>query len=122
MERLNEEHMKTVLRLTAVLVLLFVCRPLFAFQIGEADFAKAETKVIPVRGNITLIQIHVPQDVFHIAVLSGPEGYLLVDHPEAAGNPLVQKALAEIFVEYALALRPRWRQRNLRAGRDYCCA
>jgi cyclase len=88
--------MKTTLRLAGMLALFFACRPLFALQIGEADFSKAETKVIPVRGNITLIQIHVPQDVFHIAVLSGPEGYLLVDHPEAAGNPLVQKALDDM--------------------------
>jgi glyoxylase-like metal-dependent hydrolase (beta-lactamase superfamily II) len=88
--------MKTVLRLAVVLALSFVCRPVSAFQLGEAEFTKAETKVIPVRGNITLIQIHVPQDVFHIAVLSGPEGYLLVDHPEAIGNPLVQKALDDM--------------------------
>jgi len=94
--------MNTILRLAGVLrcvvflAVIVACRPLFAFQIGEADFSKAETKVIPVRGNITLIQIHVPQDVFHIAVLSGPEGYLLVDHPEAAGNPLVQKALDDM--------------------------
>jgi cyclase len=88
--------MKPIVRLAGVLALFFVCRPLFAFQIGEADFTKAETKIIPVNGNITLIQIHVPQDVFHVAVLSGPEGYLLVDHPEAAGNPLVQKALDDM--------------------------
>jgi cyclase len=85
-----------VLRCVAFLTAFIACRPMFAFQIGEADFTKAETKVIPVRGNITLIQIHVPQDVFHIAVLSGPEGYLLVDNPEAAGNPLVQKTLDDM--------------------------
>ena len=85
-----------VLRCVAFLTAFIACRPMFAFQIGEADFSKAETKVIPVRGNITLIQIHVPQDVFHIAVLSGPEGYLLVDHPEAAGNPLVQETLDDM--------------------------
>ena len=88
--------MKTILRLAGVLALFFVCRPLSAFQIGGADFTKAETKIIPVRGNVSLIQIHVPQDVFHIAVLSGPEGYLLVDHPEAVGNPLVQKELDQL--------------------------
>jgi cyclase len=96
MDRLNEELMKTILRLAGVLALFFVCRPLSAFQIGGADFTKAETKIIPVRGNVSLIQIHVPQDVFHIAVLSGPEGYLLVDHPEAVGNPLVQKELDQL--------------------------
>ena len=85
-----------ILHCATLLAAFFVCRPLFAFQIGEADFTKAETKIIPVRGNITLIQIHVPQDVFHIAVLSGPEGYLLVDHPEVAGNPIVQKALDDM--------------------------
>ena len=88
--------MKSVLRYAALLAALFVCRTVFAFQIGEADFTKAETKIIPVRGNISLIEIRVPQDVFHIAALSGPEGYLLVDHPEGAGNPLVQKALDEM--------------------------
>src|ERR1700734_300150 len=96
MNRSKEAPMKSVLRYAALLAALFVCRTVFAFQIGEADFTKAETKIIPVRGNISLIEIRVPQDVFHIAALSGPEGYLLVDHPEAAGNPLVQKALDEM--------------------------
>ena len=37
--------MKTILRLAVVIALLFVCRPLLAFQIGEAlDFTKAEMK------------------------------------------------------------------------------
>src|SRR6202167_5986320 len=96
MGRPNEDLMQTVLRWAVVLALSCLCRPLPAFQLAEADFTKAETKIIPVRGNITLIQIHVPQDVFHIAVLSGPEGHLLVDHPEAIGNPLVQKALDDM--------------------------
>jgi glyoxylase-like metal-dependent hydrolase (beta-lactamase superfamily II) len=63
---------------------------------GEVDFSKAETKTIEVRGNIHLIEIRVPQGLYNIAVLSGPDGYLLVDHPEAAAYPMVQKALDDL--------------------------
>ncbi|PYT75713.1 MAG: MBL fold metallo-hydrolase, partial [Acidobacteria bacterium] len=28
-----------------------------------------------------------------MVVLAGPDGYLLVDHPEPAANPAIQKAL-----------------------------
>lgn len=31
--------------------------------------------------------------MFHTLVLAGPNGYLLVDHPEPAANPAIQKAL-----------------------------
>jgi glyoxylase-like metal-dependent hydrolase (beta-lactamase superfamily II) len=86
---------RIVLRAPLILVLLFVCPELSAqwLQPGEADFTKAETKVLPVRGNITLIQIRTPQSVFNTVVLAGPDGYLLVDHPETAANPAIQKAL-----------------------------
>ena len=76
--------------------MLFVCRPVVAFQVGETDFTKAVTKVLPVRANVTVIQIRTPQDLNNILVLAGPEGYLLVDHPELAANPAIQKALDDL--------------------------
>jgi glyoxylase-like metal-dependent hydrolase (beta-lactamase superfamily II) len=60
---------------------------------GQADFAKAEAKVVRVRDNITLIQIRTRQQVFNTLVFASPEGYLLVDHPEPAANPAIQKVL-----------------------------
>ncbi|MGA2887202.1 MAG: MBL fold metallo-hydrolase [Terracidiphilus sp.] len=91
--------MKRGYYLAGLLVLLAFCSPLFAFQwitMGEVDFSKAEAKIIEVRGNIHLIEIRVPQGLYNIAVLSGPDGYLLVDHPEAAAYPMVQKALDDL--------------------------
>jgi cyclase len=84
--------------LLAVLFLssLATCRPSFALQMGQTDYTKAETKIVPLRSNMSLIQIKTPQDLNNILVLSGSEGYLLVDHPEAAANPIVQKALDEM--------------------------
>ena len=64
-----------------------------AFQMGQTDYTKAETKVVRLRDNLNLIQIKTPQDLNNILVLSGTEGYLLVDHPEAVANPIVQKQL-----------------------------
>jgi cyclase len=78
------------------LLLLAGCSPTFALQLGQTDYAKAETKIVPLRNNLSLIQIKTPQDLNNIVVLSGPEGYLLVDHPEAVANPIVQKALDEM--------------------------
>jgi glyoxylase-like metal-dependent hydrolase (beta-lactamase superfamily II) len=85
--------MKNVSRVWLVLPLLFVCRPVFAQWLlpGQADFTKAVTKVFPVRDSISLIQIRTPQQVFNTLVLAGPQGYLLVDHPEPAANPAIQK-------------------------------
>ncbi len=87
--------MKNVLRASLVFSLLFTCSPVFAQWLlpGDADFAKAVTKVLPVRGNIILIQIRTPQSTFNAVVLAGPDGYLLVDHPEPAANPAIQKVL-----------------------------
>ena len=88
--------MKVILRAVAILTLLFLCRPGCALQWllpDQSDFTKAVVKVIPVRSNITVIQIHTPQASFNMVVLAGPDGYLLVDHPESAANPAVQKAL-----------------------------
>jgi cyclase len=64
-----------------------------AFQMGQTDYTKAETKVVRLRDNLNLIQIKTPQDLNNILVLSGTEGYLLVDHPEAVANPIVQGTL-----------------------------
>jgi cyclase len=75
------------------LVPFFGCHAAGAFQLGTTDYTKAETKVVPVRANISVIQIKTPQDLNNSIVLAGPDGYLLVDHPEAVANPLVQKAL-----------------------------
>ena len=87
--------MKLILHASIILTLLFACRPVSAqwLQPGESDFTKAETQVRPVRGNINLIQIRTPQAPFNIVVLAGSSGYLLVDHPEPAANPAIQKAL-----------------------------
>jgi len=87
--------MKPIFRASIVLTLLFVCRPVSAqwLQPGESDFTNAETKVLPVSGNISLIQIRTPQAPFNVVVLAGPSGYLLVDHPEPAANPAIRKAL-----------------------------
>jgi glyoxylase-like metal-dependent hydrolase (beta-lactamase superfamily II) len=75
------------------LVLFFGCQAAGAIQLGTTDYTKAETKAVPVRANISVIQIKTPQDLNNIIVLAGPDGYLLVDHPEGVANPFVQKAL-----------------------------
>jgi cyclase len=88
--------MRNVLRASVILTLLLACRPASAFQWmqpGEADFSKALIKVVPVRDNLSVIQITTPQSPFNMVVLAGPGGYLLVDHPEAAANPAIQKTL-----------------------------
>jgi glyoxylase-like metal-dependent hydrolase (beta-lactamase superfamily II) len=63
---------------------------------GQTDYTKAETKIVRLRGNMSLIQITTPQDLNNILVLTGPEGYLLVDHPEAVANAIVQKELDQL--------------------------
>jgi cyclase len=91
--------MKIPHRLPIAVVFLFLlaaCSPTFALQMGQTDYTKAETKIVPLRGHMSMIQIKTPQDLNNIVVLSGPEGYLLVDHPEAVAGPIVQKALDEI--------------------------
>jgi cyclase len=88
--------MKIIFRCWLMLALLVVCRPACAFQLGEADFTKATTKVLSVRDNISVIQIRTPQDLNNIVVLAGADGYLLVDHPEPAANPAIQKALDDL--------------------------
>ena len=88
--------MRLSLLLPAVLLVLFACNSSFGMQMGQTDYTKAETKIIPLRSNMSMIQIKTPQDLNNIVVLSGPEGYLLVDHPEAVANPIVQKQLDEL--------------------------
>jgi cyclase len=88
--------MKIIFHSWLILALLVVCRPVYAFQLGEADFTKAVTKVLPVRDNISVIQIRTPQDLNNIVVLAGADGYLMVDHPEPAANPAIQKALDDL--------------------------
>jgi cyclase len=87
--------MKNISRAWLLLPLVFLCRPIFAQWLlpGQADFTKAVTKVFPVRDDISLIQIRTPQQAFNTLVLAGPQGYLLVDHPESAANPAIQKVL-----------------------------
>jgi len=87
--------MKTTVRASVILTLLFLCSPVSAqwLQPGESDFTKAEAKVVPVRRNISLIQIRTPQASFNAVVLAGLDGYLLVDHPEPAANQAIQKVL-----------------------------
>jgi cyclase len=88
--------MKSACRLSVALLLLFPCRPASALQMGQTDFTKAQTKIVPLRANLTLIRIETPQDLNNIVVLSGANGYLLVDHPEVAANPIIQKALDDL--------------------------
>ena len=85
--------MKNALRLPAGLLAFFFCSAASAFQMGQTDYTKAQTTTIPLRSNLSLIQIKTPQDLNNIVVLSGPEGYLLVDHPETVAGPIVGKEL-----------------------------
>ncbi|MGA8034431.1 MAG: MBL fold metallo-hydrolase [Candidatus Acidiferrales bacterium] len=65
-------------------------------QPGTTDYSKATTKTVKLRGNLTLIEIATAEDLNKVLVLSGPEGLLLVDHPEAVAAPIVKKALDEM--------------------------
>jgi cyclase len=67
-----------------------------AWQMGQTDYTKAQAKIVPLHDNLTLIRIETPQDLNNIVVLSGPEGYLLVDHPELASHAIIQKALDDL--------------------------
>jgi cyclase len=87
------DRWKTLRRATGALALLFTCIPSLAWQAGRIDYSTATAKIIPLRGNISLLQVRRGEGIDNIGVLSGPEGYLLVDHPEAAAHPVVQKAL-----------------------------
>jgi glyoxylase-like metal-dependent hydrolase (beta-lactamase superfamily II) len=84
--------MKTLVRAAAVFMILLSARPAAA-QLGKIDFSKATAKVIPLRSNVSVLQVRVEDSYFNIGVLAGPDGYLLVDHPEAAAHALIQKTL-----------------------------
>jgi glyoxylase-like metal-dependent hydrolase (beta-lactamase superfamily II) len=92
---LKATRMKNTSLVWLVVPFLLVCRPVFGQWLlpDEADFRKAVTRVFPVRNHISVIEIRTPQAVFHTVVLASPDGYLLVDHPESAANPAIQKAL-----------------------------
>lgn len=84
--------MKSAIRAMAVFALLLQAGPVAA-QMGQEDFSKCTGRTIPERGNVSFIHIACPDDDNNLIVLSGPEGLLLVDHPEAASNGIVQKQL-----------------------------
>jgi cyclase len=89
--------MKIIFRFPfAFLFLILVCGSASARQMGQTDYTKAQTKIVPLRGNLTLIRIETPEDLNNIVVLSGPDGYLMVDHPEVASHPIIQKALDDL--------------------------
>jgi cyclase len=64
-------------------------------QPGSTDYTKATTKTVKLRGNLTLLLITTPEDINKVLILDGPEGLLLVDHPEAVAAPIVKKTLDE---------------------------
>lgn len=88
--------MKIACRSVVALLLLAFCHSAFAMQMGQTDFTKAQTKIVLLRANLTLIRIETPQDLNNIVVLSGADGYLLADHPEVAANPIIQKVLDDL--------------------------
>jgi cyclase len=78
------------------LVLLVAATPCFAGQMGQIDYSKATAKLTTLRGNVSVIQVRAGDSLANIGVLTGPEGYLLVDHPEAAAHSVIQKALDDL--------------------------
>jgi cyclase len=87
--------MKILVRVLLVIALLIACGPGFAKQAGKIDYSKATAKITPLRGNVSVLQVRRGDGIDNIGVLSGPDGYLLVDHPEAAAHALIQKTLDE---------------------------
>lgn len=85
--------MKILPRALVVLGLVSSCTPAISAQAGRVDYSKATAKIIPLRGNVYVLQVRRGDGIDNIGVLAGAEGYLLVDHPEAASHPVVQKAL-----------------------------
>jgi cyclase len=92
---LETPAMKILVRASVVFALASACCPVFARQAGKIDYSSATAKVAPLRGNVSVLQVRFGEGIDNIGVLSGPDGYLLVDHPEAAAHPLIQKALDE---------------------------
>src|SRR5271163_3239540 len=85
--------MKWTFRMALAFVLLFATRPAPAMQLGKLDYSKATAKLALLRGNVSVIQVRTGDSLSNTGVLAGPEGYLLVDHPEAGSHPVIQKAL-----------------------------
>ena len=88
--------MKFTIRAIAALALILPSCPLAARQMGQTDFSKCTGRIVPLRGSVSVLEITGPDEHDNLTVLAGPEGYLLVDHPEAAANAIVQKALDEL--------------------------
>jgi cyclase len=92
--------MKTALRIVMAVTSFVAFAPLAVqAQVGATDYTKATTSVQKLRGNLTLLGITTPQDLNNILILSGPEGLLVVDHPEPAAAPIVKKTLDELSVQ-----------------------
>ncbi|HXW89992.1 MAG TPA: MBL fold metallo-hydrolase [Terriglobales bacterium] len=68
-------------------------------QIGQVDYSRAKATITPVRGNVYLLQVRTPkedkEDICNLGLLAGPDGYLLVDHPEPTSGPEIRRALDE---------------------------
>ena len=77
--------------------------PVRAMQMGEVHFSHATATVKQVRGNVYLLQVRAGKgddsSISNIGVLAGGDGYLLVDHPEAASGPVIRKALEDFMRE-----------------------
>jgi cyclase len=78
------------------LAIALLCTTSSRGQPGTTDYTKATTRTVKLRGNLTLLLITTPEDINKALILDGPEGFLLVDHPEAVAAPLVKKTLDEL--------------------------
>jgi cyclase len=85
--------MRIVLCGSFALAALFIFGAPFAVAQGKINYSKATAKIIPLHGNVSVLQVRAPEELDNMGVLAGPDGYLLVDHPEASANPVIQKAL-----------------------------
>lgn len=88
--------MTALLRSLPALILFFASQSGIAAQVGVIDYSKATAKLVPLRGNVSVLEIITDVETDNLGILSGPEGILLVDHPEPAANPLVRKALHDL--------------------------
>jgi cyclase len=68
-------------------------------QMGQMDYSRAKATITSVRGNVYLLQVRTPkedeEDISDLGLLAGPDGYLLVDHPEPTSGPEIRRALEE---------------------------
>jgi cyclase len=93
-EKFTEAIMNIASRLALIITLLLAFAPRITHaQPGSTDYSHATTKIIQLRGNLTLLEILTKEDLNHVLILNGSEGLLLVDHPEAVASPIVKKAL-----------------------------